>query len=426
MLRGLNQTDPRPGAPKRRLAMTLMQFLQSPRVRRNALLAGLWLVLLGVLVSVRAVLLPFGLAAFLAYIIHPLVSVLATKQIGRVKIKRWMAVLAVYVAVIGAGVLAAAFLVPKLISEGARLLDTASHTLSTLDEARLHSLAGRLERTLRAANLPVRVVTSSDAVGTEGVYTLDIVQTSRDAADALNHWLRAQSAQLIGQVQHALAGVFRFVFRFFLVFMITAFFVVDVESVKRFAFALVPTEDRAAFDAFLGRVDHGLSGVVRGQLLICLINGVLTLIGLLIGGVKYAFVLGTLAGVFSLVPIFGSIMSTVPIVVVALTQSWQLALFALVWILVIHAVEANFLNPKILGDSTRIHPVVIVLALLSGEHAYGIVGALFAVPLTSIGVTVFKSVLARVAVLQERLASEPGLVDTGAPDDDTSPPPEQA
>ncbi|MHC4410320.1 MAG: AI-2E family transporter, partial [Planctomycetota bacterium] len=53
-------------------------------------------------------------------------------------------------------------------------------------------------------------------------------------------------------------------------------------------------------------------------------------------------------------------------------------------ILLIHFIEANFLNPKIMGSASKIHPVVIIFALLAGEHAYGIVGALLAVPTASI------------------------------------------
>ena len=60
------------------------------------------------------------------------------------------------------------------------------------------------------------------------------------------------------------------------------------------------------------------------------------------------------------------------------------------WILLIHFLEANFLNPKIMGHASKIHPVVIIFALLAGEHAYGIVGALLAVPAASIVQSMFK------------------------------------
>ena len=95
----------------------------------------------------------------------------------------------------------------------------------------------------------------------------------------------------------------------------------------------------------------------------------------------------------SLIPIFGSILSSVPIVAVALISSGTFDLKqgvkVLVWIILIHLIEANFLNPKIMGDAAKIHPVLVVFALIAGEHSYGLVGALFAVPVASIIQTIF-------------------------------------
>jgi predicted PurR-regulated permease PerM len=125
------------------------------------------------------------------------------------------------------------------------------------------------------------------------------------------------------------------------------------------------------------------------------VNAALTLIGLLILDVKFAFILASLAGVFSLVPIFGSIISTLPIALVGLMTSPWTSLLAILWIAGIHALEANFLNPKILGKSAQIHPVLVVLALISGEHFYGVFGALLAVPIASILLTVFQYVLSK-------------------------------
>jgi predicted PurR-regulated permease PerM len=91
-----------------------------------------------------------------------------------------------------------------------------------------------------------------------------------------------------------------------------------------------------------------------------------------------------LAAVFSLIPIFGVLISTIPILLMALTVSFTTVLLALGWILAIHFLEGNFLNPKILGDSSKIHPVLIVFALVVGEHFFGVMGALLAVPIFSL------------------------------------------
>jgi predicted PurR-regulated permease PerM len=135
-------------------------------------------------------------------------------------------------------------------------------------------------------------------------------------------------------------------------------------------------------------MDRGLSGVIRGQLLICLVNGVLTYIGLLVFDVKYGLILATIAAVMSLVPIFGSILSSIPIVAVALVSGDSgidifRGIAMTLWIVGIHFLEANLLNPKIIGTAAKIHPVLVIFALFLGEHSYGLVGALLAVPILS-------------------------------------------
>ncbi|HMG54078.1 MAG TPA: AI-2E family transporter, partial [Kofleriaceae bacterium] len=131
-----------------------------------------------------------------------------------------------------------------------------------------------------------------------------------------------------------------------------------------------------------------LSGVIRGQLLICVINSALTYIGLLVFGVKYSLILAVVAGLMSLVPIFGSIMSSVPIVIVALVSGDEgidivRGVAMALWIIGIHFIEANVLNPKIIGTAAKIHPVLVIFSLFLGEHAFGLVGALLAVPVLS-------------------------------------------
>jgi predicted PurR-regulated permease PerM len=176
-----------------------------------------------------------------------------------------------------------------------------------------------------------------------------------------------------------------------LIMMVTAFLVVDSKAIITFLQSVPPIRYRETYKRLGYYIDRGLAGVIRGQLLICAVNGFLTWIGLEILGVRYAVLLGFIAGVFSLIPIFGTILSTIPIVLIALgTGGIDKGLLALGWILLIHFLEANFLNPKIMGTASKIHPVLVIFALLAGEHAFGIVGALLAVPTASIIQSAFK------------------------------------
>ena len=175
--------------------------------------------------------------------------------------------------------------------------------------------------------------------------------------------------------------------------MVAAFILVDLERIKGFLRSLVPEKYQTDYDRIVTGIDSGLNGVIRGQLVICVINGGFTYAGLLIFHIKYPLLLAGVAATMSLIPIFGSILSSIPIVAVALISSGNFDLLQglkmLLWIIGIHLLEANLLNPKIMGNAAKIHPVLVVFALVAGEHSYGLVGALFAVPVASIIQTIF-------------------------------------
>jgi predicted PurR-regulated permease PerM len=194
----------------------------------------------------------------------------------------------------------------------------------------------------------------------------------------------------LGWLQRAALRTVGWVFGFVVLLVVTAMISADVERVKGFIFTLVPMESREDFDRLVARIDRALTGVVRGQFIIVCINGMLTFIGLTLFDVRYAVVLSLVAAVLMLVPIFGTIFSSVPILAIALSDGFPKALAVLAWILGIHALEAYLLNPRILGHAARVHPVLVIFALVAGEQAGGFVGALIAVPAASVLVAIFK------------------------------------
>lgn len=197
------------------------------------------------------------------------------------------------------------------------------------------------------------------------------------------------STQYAGSALSLLQNTIQFIIntfvQFILVFMLAAFISVDSPNIMkhiRNIFADANGEAKG-YDEFKSRLAKGLSGVVRGQLIICCIDGTLTGIGLAIFGVDFALLLGIIAGLLSIVPIFGTIISTVPAVLLGLVQGPMTALIVLIWILVVHAIDTNFLTPKIVGSSSNLHPVIIIFALLAGQQFAGVLGLILAVPVAS-------------------------------------------
>ena len=358
--------------------------------------AILWLSILAVLILFHGTLATFGGAILLAFVISPLVNRISRIRIGSRTVPRWAGILSVYLffalALWGFSV----SVLPQLYREGVRLSAEARSFLNELTPERIAAYTDAAEAWLDSHGIPlvfgddpVLPEASADQTPDAPKLHFNLDGALRDTVTESTLWLKGHLLELVGFSQRLIGAILGGIFSIFFMLMVSAFLLIDVEGVQGFFRSMVPFGWRPGFDDLLVRVDQKLSGAVRGQIVICLVNGVLTLIGLLILQVKFAMILAIIATVLSFIPIFGTVISTIPIVLVGLTQGFGTAMGALAWILGIHAVEAYALNPKILGESAHIHPVVIAFALLAGEQTFGFVGALLAVPVTSVLLAIF-------------------------------------
>lgn len=397
----------------------------SPVAWQRALFLGVSAVVAVVLlVAARAVLLPFVLALVVAYVLTPFV-----RRAERLRIPRWVAILLVYALSLGSMGGFVSVIVPRLVLEGRALghewpkltRKARDEWLPALD-AKISSWQGQSPSVSPASAgppvpvaddrfIPFHVVKNpdgslnvevSDGIQIrevhERVWQIEQIPEKRPLSsgamleqvfDRASAYLQQNAFEVLKVGQLIVGAVSRSIFNLFMTLMLGAYLILTRERIIAFFRELWSLPAQPAFDRFLRRLDRGLSGVVRGQLLICFVNGVLSAIGFWLFDLKYWPILALVSAVMSLIPIFGSILSAIPAVAIGLTQSPATAFGVLAWILGIHQLEANFLNPKIIGDSAKIHPVLVVFSLLVGEHFFGITGALFAVPVMSIVQTVF-------------------------------------
>jgi predicted PurR-regulated permease PerM len=381
-----------------------------PRTRLFALAVVIWVLVAAIGAAAAPVLLPFVLAALAAYVIDPVIARIARQRVAGREVPRWAAVLVVYAALGFVVWLSAVSIVPQVYREAVRGLLQLRDFLAGATPEKIDSWARSIDAFLQRYGIPIDVIPSDLAPGEpEGArLSVDLAAGLADALRDLSSGIRGRVGDVVAFSRALLAGAFRTLFFVILLFMLTAFISMDAPRILRFFESLVPQSLRSDFRRLLHGIDTGLSGVVRGQLTIMLVNGALTLIGLLILKVPFAFALAFLATILYVVPIFGTILSSIPIVLLALTAGGlSQGLLALGWITGIHALEAYVLNPKIMGDASKIHPVLIVLALVVGERSAGIAGALLAVPVMSIIVAVFRFLHRKLYELDERAAAQP-------------------
>lgn len=390
-----------------------LPFWRRPRPQLYALALLLWALVVWVTLAARQVLLPFILAALAAYVIDPVIARIARARPFGFAVPRWAAVLLVYL-VIGFCIwLAGVSLLPQIYREAMRGLLELRDFLAATTPERIDGWAHQIDAFLQRYGVPVDVVPNEGRSGAR--IQVDLAAGIAEALSDASSMLRGRVGDVVALSRVLLTGTVATLFFLVLLFMITAFISMDAPRIVRFFESLVPTQWRRDFRRLLHGIDAGLAGVVRGQLTIMLLNGVLTMAGLLALRIPFAFALGALATVLYIVPLFGTIISSIPIVLLALTADGPgKAGLALAWLLVIHALETYVFNPKIMGDAARIHPVLVVLALVIGERAYGIVGALLAVPVASVFVAVFRFLHRKLALLDEKAAAEPQAMSDAA------------
>jgi predicted PurR-regulated permease PerM len=370
------------------------------------------------LVAVREVLLPFMIGIILAYVLTPGVA----WGESRLRLPRSLSIVGVYVVVLGTVVLSIWGMAPRIYEETTRF----AREVPSMARGAAHNYGPRVERWVNGYQSNVETIPATNLVPATAItvtprgegFVVELGEGISIIEEEKGHFRvtpelsrRAKSFQVTGFVDEAVERVINYaqlnamqfirvgqlivvrlsrgILLVFMTLMVAAYLMHTRESVLTFFRSLTPSLHRPGFELLLKRMDRGLSGVVRGQLIICVVNGVLSAIGFAFFGLKYWPALALLAGVMSIIPIFGSILSTVPAVFVGLTQDAWTGLWVLLWILGIHQLEANLLNPKIIGDQARLHPVLVVFSLLVGEHFYGLWGAILAVPTLSITQSIF-------------------------------------
>ncbi len=369
--------------------------------RRATVLVLLWVALAVVPIVFPAAILPFAGSALIAYLVAPVLQWLSGRRIGGRALPRWVAILLIYALFFLLTYLFIIAIVPQLYRELVRISSNAFAFARSLTPDRVQEIARQMEDWLNSHGVPVALSSRSlEGADAAEAYTgrpswslsMDLERLIHDAADRFSGIAKANVTRLVLLTRALVTGVFKGIFTLFLMLMVAAFLSIDAARIRAYFRSLVPPEWADDAAALVRRIDRSLAGVVRGQVTICMVTGVLTFAGLVLFGVKFAFLLATVATFFSLIPIFGTIISSFPIVILGMAQSWRAGLGMLFWIIGIHALEAYFLNPKIMGTAARMHPVVVVFALIAGEQTYGLLGALFGVPVAAVLVAIFEFV----------------------------------
>lgn len=168
-------------------------------------------------------------------------------------------------------------------------------------------------------------------------------------------------------------------------FIIGFYFIIDGRMftlyLKKTFNALFSKNTNKKIYLILNDLDYAFSGYVRGQLADAFVMMILISLTLSVTGVKFALVIGIFAGLGNLIPYFGPIVAYISTAIVCVINGeMNKLLISIIALVVIQFIDGNFIGPKLLSKSIKIHPLIIIISLIFGSAIGGLLGMLLAVP----------------------------------------------
>lgn len=182
---------------------------------------------------------------------------------------------------------------------------------------------------------------------------------------------------------------------FLLVPILAFFFLKDVHQFRLLVLRMFPAGRwRARAELVMADLNTTLAAYTRAQLISCVIIALLCTVGFYVIGLKYALLLGILAGIFEFVPLLGP--ATIGIIVTLTAAAgdnpWR-AGYVVVFLVTLRLAQDYFIYPRIVRDGIHLHPLAIILAVLAGEQAAGIPGVFISIPIVAVVTVIYRHVM---------------------------------
>ncbi len=167
--------------------------------------------------------------------------------------------------------------------------------------------------------------------------------------------------------------------------VISAYLMLEHEMLWHNLLGVIPPAAQPKVRAIAADLDGLLGGFIRGQFLVGAVVGTCITIVLLVTNVKYAVLIGVVAGLFNIIPFVGAIVGFVPAVLLALfNDGWQHALVVAACFVGINQLEGHVIAPRIVSDSVGLSPLMVIVAILIGGEMGGLGGMFLAVPVAGV------------------------------------------
>lgn len=317
------------------------------------------------------------IAVIFAYVIDPLVNYLQKRGI-----KRTYGVFIVYIsAILIFGILIVS-VIPKTLQEINNLLLNLPYIVETITKS-FQDFSTQISQNY---HIDLSKMLQSSVTSTNDLSHSQVVQqgNANDAITKLITNFQVSALDKLRTVATRLYSVVSTLVRIVLVLIFSFYFSVDKENFMNMIRRNIPKKFRGDIFYLSKKIDTSLQQFIRGRLLMALFVGFLTMIYLLVLRVDFAIVIGMITCVADIIPYIGPFLGFMPAVLFAFMDSPMKAFWVAAMFIFIQWLENNILAPKLIGNSTGLNPLVILISIIIGGGIFGVWGMVVSVPIAAI------------------------------------------
>jgi len=365
-------------------------------VRVILLLAGLTIVC-WLLYEISTLLLLLILSIFFCYLVVPIVQLVEQPIyiFGReLRMPRSVAILIVYL-LIAVVFIAVVQILWQPLSEQLAALAQNLPGYAKSAEASVNKIFNDANSWMRHVRLPQQ--------WRESIFT-----RASDLANSIAVWLTESVAGALTYFKYLTWPI--------LIPILSFFLLKDASTFEQNLVALMPNErlqKRAHW--LLMDVSSTLAAYIRAQITACLVVGTVMMVGLSVIGAPYPIVLGAVGGLLEFIPLIGPLIAATSIFLLTLTISVKTALLVAVFLSVLRLLQDYFIYPRIVGRGIKMHPLVVIIAILAGAEIGGLIGIFLSIPIVGLVIVFYNHYLAYRGIQNLRVVvntEQPVVVET--------------
>lgn len=329
---------------------------------------------------------PIVFAGILFYFLNPLVNVLENKGVKRV----W-AITLIFIGIIALIAWGVIILIPKLQEQTLSFLNNWPAYWKTIEE-----------QTTKWLGHPMF-----------DQYVSQLEKISEGLFDSIGNIVKNLSKTTFKGIGSFIGTIANVVVTVITTPFILFYLLKDGKDMTSYFVNFLPTKARKPTTKVLVDINNQVSQYIRGQLTVAFAVAIMFVIGFSLIGLDYSITLGILAGFLNLIPYLGSILATIPALILGLVIGPSMLIKVIIVFFIEQVIEGRFVSPLVLGSQLKIHPVTIIFVLLTAGKLFGVVGVIIGIP----GYAALKVVVTH---LFDWYREKSGLYEEESPLEDTS------